>query len=365
MSVVGPAAASFALCLLATLALRPLAVVVDLIDRPGGHKRHIGNIPIIGGLAMLLGIVLGMGLLPLSGPPVNALLAAGAILVTVGLIDDRFNLSPWVRLPAQIASALLIIISTGSVVYSIGSPFGGVEMPLSGAAAYVFTIISIVAGVNAFNMLDGMDGLAGAMALVALTALAALAFAGGLAPIGAIALVVAGAVAAFLLTNIPLPFNRPVRCFMGDSGSTFLGFAVVWLCINVSQGPAPAAKPVTMLWIVAMPLYELVWTIIRRGARGVSPFRSDRSHLHHTLLNADFGILGAFFVFAVLSAALAGIGIMLEEFGVPDSWSFALLIAAGACVIRFFYRAEIVWKFFPRPPPPVRPVDAETRGADS
>src|SRR5689334_2431338 len=93
------AAASFFTCWLAIVALRPLAVAVDLVDRPGGRKTHLGDVPIVGGLAMFLGIVLGVGLLAIPASSAAAFLTACAVLVTVGLIDDRFDLSPWTRFP--------------------------------------------------------------------------------------------------------------------------------------------------------------------------------------------------------------------------------------------------------------------------
>ena len=102
------AVASFFVSALAILALRPLAKAVDLIDRPGGRKNHHGNVPIIGGLAMFIAVVLGVGLVPVPGPIGGAYLAACAIVVTVGLVDDRFNLSPWTRLPGQIAATLVL-----------------------------------------------------------------------------------------------------------------------------------------------------------------------------------------------------------------------------------------------------------------
>src|SRR5690606_15547955 len=130
--LIGPAVASFALCLLAMFALRPLAIVVNLIDRPGGRKTHIGDVPVVGGVAMLLGIVLGMGLLPLPDLTARALLAACAILVTVGLIDDRFGLSPWARLPVQMVAAIVVMVGAPAVVVTLGAPFGAEEIRLEG-----------------------------------------------------------------------------------------------------------------------------------------------------------------------------------------------------------------------------------------
>jgi UDP-GlcNAc:undecaprenyl-phosphate GlcNAc-1-phosphate transferase len=348
--LIGPAAASFSLCLLAMFALRPIAIALDLIDRPGGRKTHTGDVPVVGGLAMLLGIILGMGLVPLPDLPdatTSTLLAACAILVTVGLIDDRFDLSPWTRLPAQLAAAVLLMIGTKSVVLTLGAPFGGSGILLDGWLSYAVTILATIAAINAFNMLDGMDGLAGAMAMVALAALALLSYEAGLIAALSASVVFIGAVSAFLLSNVPIGFNHELRCFMGDSGSTLLGFSVAWLCIKVSQSPLQAAEPVTMLWIVALPLYELVWTVIRRAIRGISPFRPDTEHLHHLLRKAGFGVRGAFVVFVLLAILLAAFGVTIDKLGMSDAWSFSLLTIAGAIVVRLMYRADYIWKVVP------------------
>jgi UDP-GlcNAc:undecaprenyl-phosphate GlcNAc-1-phosphate transferase len=313
-------------------------------------------------------MVLGMGLLPLADSTVGTLLAACAILVTVGLIDDRFGLSPWTRLPVQIAATVVLIVGTGAVVATLGAPFGE-EIRLEGTFSFAFTVLIIVAAINAFNMLDGMDGLTGALAIVALASLAILADDGGVVAALSASIVIMGAVAAFLVSNLPINLNRDVRCFMGDSGSTLLGFSVAWLCIVVSQhGPAPAAKPVTMLWVVALPLYEFVWTVIRRTIRGISPFKPDNGHLHHLVLEAGFGVRGAFVLFVVLAVLLASFGIAVDRLGMPDSWSFALLIVAGVLIVRLLYRAELVWKLLPRssrrapPAAPELPREPLSRG---
>ncbi len=349
MHLIGPSAASFSLCLLAMLALRPIAIAVKLIDRPGGRKAHVGEVPVVGGLGMLLGMVLGMGLLPLPGSITGSLLAACTMLVTVGLVDDRFGLSPWTRLPVQFVAAIVVMVGTGAVVHTLGSPFGAEEVRLEGLGSYVFTILITVVAVNAFNMLDGMDGLAGALAMVAMGALAILAHEGGLIAALSTSVVFLGVVGAFLVSNLPIPFNREVRCFMGDSGSTLLGFCVAWLCIAVSQAPSPPADPITMLWIVALPLYEFSWTVIRRTIRGISPLKPDNGHLHHLVQRAGFGVRGAFVLFVVMALSLMTFGITIERLGVSDRWSFAMLVLTGVAIVSLLYRGELIWKLMPRP----------------
>jgi UDP-GlcNAc:undecaprenyl-phosphate GlcNAc-1-phosphate transferase len=351
-----PAVASFALTLLAIFALRPIAIAVDLVDRPGGRKTHFGDVPIVGGLAMLLGVVLGGGLLPPQAVPPAAFLAACSVLVTVGLVDDRFEISPWARLPVQVVAAMTLMIGAGAAVTTLGDPLGNGPIVFSRIGSIAFTIAIVMAAINAFNMLDGLDGLAGAIALIAFLALAIVSGADSGA---ALSLVVAGSLAAFLIFNMPTQFNRRVRCFMGDSGSTLIGFCVAWLCIVVSQGPNREVAPVTTLWVVAVPVYEVVWSTARRLLRGTSPFRPDSNHFHHLLLAAGFGVRGTFAILTGFALVLAAFGVTAHQAGLSDTVSFLLLAVCGVAVVRLMYRAELLWKIVPNALKPIfsRPVE--------
>lgn len=360
-----PAAASFGLTLLAIFALRPLAIAVDLVDRPGGRKTHFGDVPIVGGLAMLLGVVLGGGLLPPHAAPSPAFLAACSVLVTVGLVDDRFEISPWARLPVQVVAALILMIGAGAVVTTLGNPLGTGTIEFTKVGSVIFTVAIVMAAINAFNMLDGLDGLAGAIALIGFVALAIVSGTDGGA---GQSVVIAGSVAAFLVFNMPSRFNRHVRCFMGDSGSTLLGFCVAWLCLLVSQGSGREVAPVTTLWVVALPVYEVVWSTVRRLLHGTSPFRPDSKHFHHLLLAAGFGVRGTFAILATLALLLASFGVIAHQAGVSDTVSFALLAICGVGVVCLAYRAEILWTIIPKAlkpvfSRPVEPVPAKPGGA--
>ena len=98
-----------------------------------------------------------------------------------------------------------------------------------------------------------------------------------------------------------------------------------------------------MLWIVAIPLYDLCWTVIRRSIRGIPPFRSDDGHFHHMVLRAGIGVQGAFVLLVALAVLLAAFGIGLDRLGVSDSWSLALLVAAGVLIVRQLHQPSIFW----------------------
>jgi len=349
-SDIGAALACFFATLLAMAALRPVAVVVELVDKPGGRKTHRGEIPVVGGIAMFLGCVFGIGLLQ-AGQFVSApLLSAAALVVLVGMLDDRFEISPFARLTAHLVAALLALMTTSDLaIRTLGHPFGPSPVMFSDLGSAAFTCVAIMGAINAFNMLDGMDGLAGTMAFIALVALAIMGGSIGDGAITSASLVVCGAVAAFLIFNIPAKFNRRFRCFMGDAGSTLLGFLLACMCISISQGNAGnTVSPTTTLWVVAIPLFELLWTTLRRLLKGRSPFHPDRAHFHHKLLDAGFGVRGAFFVLICIGSLFAVAGIAIEAFDVPDSISFSLWMLAGLGMVILMHNARVLWYILPR-----------------
>ncbi len=324
-------------------------MAVELVDKPGGRKTHRGEIPVVGGLAMFVGCIFGVGLLPASQFVSASLLSAAALVVIVGLLDDRFEVSPLARLAAHLIAALVVIGTSGDLaITTLGRPFTDELVQFSSIGGVLFTCVAIVGAINAFNMLDGMDGLAGTMAFNALLALTCLAALIDDQIVGSVSIVLCGAVAAFLIFNIPAKYNRRFRCFMGDAGSTLLGFMLACLCISASQGEGRGIAPTTTLWIVAIPLYELLWTTMRRILRGASPFQPDRAHFHHKLLDAGFGVRGAFFVLICIGMLLSMVAIAIHYFEVPDNLSFAMWLLSGLGMVVLMHNAGWLLYILPK-----------------
>jgi UDP-GlcNAc:undecaprenyl-phosphate GlcNAc-1-phosphate transferase len=323
-------ALAFAVTAAACLALQPLARRWGLVDRPGGRKTHHGEVPLVGGIAMLLGIAVAI---PLAARPgtngVGNLLAACLLLTAVGVFDDRFEVRPRIRLLVHTLAVLVGASAFQLDQLTLGAIFGNGTITFVGLPAAAMIVLLTAGIVNAMNMMDGADGLAGIVAIIALGAMAALEAAAGSYALAPVALAGGGAAAAFLLFNAPALWNRRARVFMGDAGATLLGFVMAWVALGITQGPRPAAWPVTMLWLAALPLYDLLWSIGRRALRGRSPFEADRGHLHHLLLDGGLGVRATFAVFALLAVAWAGTGIALQALRAPQWLSFALFIACG------------------------------------
>lgn len=301
-------------------ALRPVAEAVGLVDRPGGRKSHTGNIPVIGGVAMFLGIFAGMSLFQESGYAVGSLMSASVLLVAIGVIDDRFHLPSAVRFAAQITVALIMVYGAGLSLADVGNPFGIGVISL-GPFGLIFTVCVTLTIINSYNLIDGIDGLAGTMAIIALTSIAII---GGIgAPSTSMAAVAISAILGYLFFNFPAGVNKPLRSFMGDAGSTLLGFTIVWITLGISQGPERLISPVHCLWFAAIPVFDCLTCFVRRIRAGKSPFQPGRDHFHHTLKNGGMSerlVLATLVGFQLLYAMIALIGFIAE---VPDSVMFS------------------------------------------
>ena len=301
-------------------ALRPAAAAIGLVDKPGGRKLHDGEVPVIGGIAMFAGIFAGLLLVKSPVYPVLPLLAASTFIVLIGVLDDRFHLPATVRLSAQIAAVLMLVYGAQLSLGNIGAPFGTGDIEM-GRFTLVFTMLVTLTMINAYNLVDGVDGLAGSMALIAMVSIAAVA---GANHVGStVALTVSAAIVGFLIFNFPTPWNRKLRTFMGDAGSTLLGFTIVWVALGVSQGSGRVVSPVICLWFASIPVYDLLTCFVRRSLAGKSPFTPGRDHFHHELLRGGFGVRETLGILTGLQAVYAVVGLIAHFNGVPDVVMFA------------------------------------------
>lgn len=328
MSGIDAAVVAFFVTLIFMFLLRPVAAAIGLVDRPGGRKVHVGVVPVIGGIAMYLGLLVVLPLADVPDHDIKAFLTAAGILTAVGAIDDRFDLPPQVRLIGQGTAALLLCLGAGLVVDNLGDLLFFGEIGL-GYFALPFTILVTISVINAFNMLDGVDGLAASVSLTSLVlaAIALFLFGGG----GGITLVVTSiaVVAAFLVFNFPARFNRPVRSFMGDAGSTLLGFIVIWLGMRLAHGPDRVVAPVVALWIAALPIFDLFISFSRRLRKGQSPLQGDREHIHHILQRAGLSDRQVLGVMVALAFLVGLTGILAHHAGAPDGVLFLGLVLIG------------------------------------
>ncbi len=314
---------------LVRLLARP-ALTVGLVDHPGGRKRHKGAIPLVGGPAMMGGLVFGALLIVESLYDYRALFAGLAILLIAGLLDDLKDLSPRRKLIAQIAAALFMTSWGGVTVMNLGDLFGAGELLLHDWAV-PFTVICVLGLINAVNMTDGMDGLAGGLVLVALCFFAMAALMTMQTALFQLIAVCATVILAFWMLNMRFPWQHRATVFMGDSGSMMLGFLLTWFSVEISR-PTNGLPPIVAVWYLAVPLLDMGVVILRRLSKGRSPFSAGRDHLHHILQVAGYRPEEVVYIALAMAIGLAGIATLAWRFGVPEwilFYGFILFVGIG------------------------------------
>lgn len=321
---------SFLVCLALIILLKPVAIRIGLEDKPSARKHHNGHIPLIGGIAIFLTMI--VALFAYLGPVLDAdlisYLAAAGLLVIVGALDDRFHLNVKLRIFIEAIAASIMIFGAGQWIGNLGNLLGFGELKMPFIVAYPFTLVAVFGIINAFNMIDGIDGLSGGVALITISV--TLMFTQLSPPMSAIIPILLGGLLAFLLCNLKLlPFLPKV--FLGDAGSKLIGLTIVWLLISVVVGESRRATdsiaPATTLYLVGLPLFDMVATTLYRRRRGVSPFEPDRSHIHHILLDAGFSPRMALVIILGLAFAIAMLGMLLNQAGAAEVVQFAVFFA--------------------------------------
>lgn len=316
---------AFLVTVIFLLALRPFAISTGLVDHPGGRKQHIGAVPIIGGIAMFSGLFAGTELLGLDTFG-TALLVSGGLLVTIGVLDDRYPLPPFVRLGAQLSAVLILYFAADVRVASLGDIFGFGAVDL-GPGTLLMTLLIAMSVVNAYNLVDGVDGLAGTMGVLALGPVAIIA--GYTSIPGTIACLAMATVLGFLCFNFPTVRNRRVRTFMGDAGSTLVGLIIFVAIASASQGDGAVFSPVVGLWFAALPIFDLFTCFVRRIRKGHSPFKPGRDHFHHVLTRGGFGVRKTLGILTLMQTAYLSLGLIGHYAGIPEPILFASWSAVG------------------------------------
>ena len=305
-----------------------LAPEMKLLAEPGGHRHHDTATPMVGGIGIYLGLLVGMVLI--DGSFVT-LMPSLFLLCAVGVLDDRYSLPSWSRFLVQGVAAYLMIEFTGAHLSSLGNLVSPEHEVLLGRWSTPVTIFAAIGVINAVNMSDGMDGLAGCMLTLVFIALSSLGGAdNGLVMVAMIS------VGGFLFWNLRI-FRSNAAVFMGDAGSTMLGLLIAYLLINSSQIES-AISPVTALWLLALPLMDAVAVLLVRPLRGKSPFLADRIHYHHQLAEQGFSVNGVLVVSLALQMTLILAGFLMWHVQVPDHLQLILFLILFLC-----YFGRLLW----------------------
>ncbi len=281
-----------------------IAHKIGLIDIPDSRKRHIGNIPLVGGLSIyscffFFFLVINTTLLH------KIIFLSSSLVFIVGLYDDKFKLGVSERFFFQML-ACLIVIGFGIRIYDIGD-YLNITVQLGGFGL-LLSLITIIAYTNAINFSDGLDGLASGLILNCLMSIILFSFLNNnftdLEPL----IFLLFMIIIFLFANHGLFFNK---VFLGDSGSTALGFLVSCYLVYFTLPDHRFFHPVLTLWAAPLPIFDLLNVFFLRLLNGKNPFRPDRMHLHFLLLNTNISKKIIPFFMISLSMILSLLGYML------------------------------------------------------
>lgn len=357
-TLIYPVAGLFLGCLVATVALVPLVMRfarrIDAVDRGGYRKVFEGAMPLLGGLAVALPLVV-LGLSTSLGGVIVVrswqwvyhefpdqfdtlmslsqyrgdffVLATGAVAVLgLGLIDDTRGMRARYKLLGQLVIAAYVC-GSGYSLSTVSLPIGG-TLNLGVVLGSILTVFWIVGMINAFNLIDGVDGLASGIAFVGAMALVVLGLIQANYLVAFVGAALAGGLLGFLFYNFP-----PARMFLGDTGSMFIGYTLATMSLLGSQKSETAVILLTPILALSFPIFETLVSIIRRYLRGVPIFAGDNHHTHHRLLGKGYSqprVVLTLYGVAVCLAVAAVLSVLIP---LNSAWSgVPYALYAGALV---------------------------------
>jgi len=342
MYILAIALTAFCFALLSIKFFKPVAIEVGLVDKPNERKRHAGHIPLIGGISIFMAVLAASLLWLPNTLELRMYLIASAMMVFIGALDDKFDLRVRIRIVGQIIIASLMIYGVGGYISNLGDlfSFGQIEL---GPIGIIFTYVAIIVVINAYNMVDGIDGLIGSLSLNTFTSIGVLFLMSGNQSYLTYPLILATATLPYLVFNLGLFKKYTNKIFMGDAGSMFIGLSVIWLLTMGTQGENASFRPVTALWICAIPLMDMLAIVFRRVRKGKSPFKPDRDHLHHILQRAGLSSRQSLIIITIFAGLMSAIGLLGEYFQVAESTELALFILIF--ILYNKYARHFSWKY--------------------
>lgn len=341
--VIGTIIAAFAVAAVLSYFFTPpvknFAHKVGAIDVPKDARRmHQKPIPRLGGLAIYGGFLCSILIFGQLDETMLCVLLGAAIIVALGIFDDVLALGAKLKFVVQIvAAAIPVCIGDLQIgLFTNLNPLSDTPFVHLGILAVPATIIWIVGITNAVNLIDGLDGLAVGVSSIAAITMLAVALLTGNMPIAITMAALAGACIGFMPYNL-----NPAKIFMGDTGSTFLGYMLATVSImGLFKFYAVISFAVPFL-ILGLPIFDTANAIIRRVAAGRSPMSPDRGHVHHKLIDMGFNQKQAVAILYAISATLGLTAVVLTSSGEVKAIVLLLAVLAailvGACII---YGAE-------------------------
>ena len=334
---------AFIITFLAIPSIIKVAVIKNLFDEPGGRKAHKSSIPTLGGIAIFGGVVFSFTFWSagFNFPGTQYIIAALIVMFFIGIKDDIIELPASKKFYGQLVAAIIIVLFANIRITSLYGIFGIDQIPYWFSLSFsLFTILLII---NAFNLVDGVDGLAAGIGSIAAFTYGIYFYNYNEIALCILSFSLFSALLAFLVYNF-----APANIFMGDTGSLIIGLILAILTINfieLSFDTPPAgfpfkSSPAMAIAILILPLFDTMRVFTIRILNKRSPFKADRNHMHHVLL--DMGLNQRE---TSLTLYLVNVGFILVALALRDLGSMALVfilsaLAIALSVVPYFFRYE-------------------------
>ena len=338
-----------------------LAYRIGALDKPGGRKVHEKITPRLGGLAVFIAFVVALSTALYFSPTIRravpesflGVMLGSIVLLIIGIYDDTKGAKASTKFPFQFLAAH-IAYSYGVKFFLLTKFFSGGSVHLPEAISYVFTILWLVGVTNAMNFIDGLDALASGLAFIVSTTLLIVSIELDQVFFAAVYASLMGAIFGFGQYN-----KYPAKIFLGDTGSTFLGFCLAGSAIIANQKITTLGGLLIPIVILGLPVMDTLYAIVRRMQGGGSPFEADRGHIHHRLLEKGYTPKEAVWVIYLI-CILLGMMVFLLVHAQNDlaALIITLLTASSFTAGR---KLELLHKRKPKSPPEDSEAEATTQ----
>lgn len=329
--------------LVMTLVMLRLSIRYQAVDRPDGRRKlHASAVPIWGGVAVYLALIVGMfavWLLPEAAEPrsqrlILSMLASVSMIFLLGFFDDRYDLRGRLKLLLQFVSISPLILSgfwcrdVGLLGYNISLGWFGIP----------FTMFWLIGAINAMNLLDGMDGNASVVGAIASAAVAVIAAQMGSYDVACLAVVMAGSILGFLVYNLP-----PAKIYLGDAGSTTIGLVLGVLAMQGARDANGVLRITAPLVVLTVPILDCSLAVLRRKLAGRRFDHADRGHIHHRLQDRGLNAWQALGFMGLLGLMSAAAGTASTYFNnEPLAWLTVVTLVVALAQLRYFGHHERV-----------------------
>ncbi len=302
-----------------------LAKKLNIVDLPNEERKvHTKAVPYLGGLAIMLGFLSGFAYIHPYMPNNTAFIVGALILVLTGVVDDKYKISPKYKLIMQILAAVIVTMYGVKINFLQLPHYGYIQL---GWWSYPISILWIVGLTNAINLVDGLDGLASGVSSIALGALLIMGILNYQTLAITLCVLLLGGTIGFLFFNV-----HPARIFMGDAGSMFIGYTIAIISILGLFKSITFFSVIIPVVVLAVPIFDTSFAIIRRALNGQKLSSPDKGHLHHCLMRMGFSHRTTVFIIYTISLIFGVVAIIFSRSVI---WGSLAILVVTVVMTRF------------------------------